>query len=692
MRPEVDFSQAEPVELDVLQGTGPDSDRLDDSDVSPARDDLDPPDVIIDQDDDSRVRGIIEQGLIPAAIVSVVFHLWLVSSLATVIIENPESLYVPEIVTRMVEFDPDVPPPEEVVEFDLANPKDEDHELHEAINARSVGTALSRDPHLESAPIVVLDDLNPIPEHKIYDVPEGLELDDRIVIKGTTGEAAIQLEAALDRVTWEIANNLQERKVLAVWLIDGSASLIEQRKIITKRMKRIYGELQALDQSGQIPRHDQPLLSAVVSFGEKTSFITPEPTADLQQIIDAIDRAPTDSSGKENVFGAVELVLKRWLDYRTKHGRRIMLLTVTDEAGDDFEHLESAIVIAKRYGARAYVIGPSAVFGRRQGFVPYVHPKDGKTYQLPVDIGPETAVAENVQLPFWFSGPQHEYISAGIGPYGLSRLVNETGGVYFMTNMMTNSGLAPTGTFYTDDMKPFEPDYRFGNFQDYLKDLSKHPLRRAVVEAADKSLKYKAKGTPMLEFRVTQTNFLQTLSTAQQTVAESTLMIDNVLQSFQGNLEPEYQKETSSRWRAAYNLSLGRLLAQKVRCYEYNFACAQMKQMGAQDVATKSNHWIFRPDTNLNYAATFKKQAAESERLLRRVLKEAPGTPWAALAARELKDPFGIKIIQQFDPPPPPPSQAKANGKKGIQLANDKKPAPAPKPAPPPPPPVLPKL
>ncbi len=33
-------------------------------------------------------------------------------------------------------------------------------------------------------------------------------------------------------------------------------------------------------------------------------------------------------------------------------------------------------------------------------------------------------------------------------------------------------------------------------------------------------------------------------------------------------------RETSQNWQAHYDLVLGRLLAIKVRCYEYNWACA----------------------------------------------------------------------------------------------------------------------
>jgi hypothetical protein len=360
--------------------------------------------------------------------------------------------------------------------------------------------------------------------------------------------------------------------------------------------------------------------------------------------------------------------------------------------------MEIAINMINRHGARAYVLGPAAPFGRRQGFVPYVHPQDSKTYQIPVDLGPETPVAENVQLPFWYSGPQYEYLSSGLGPYALARLVRETGGAYFMTNMVTMSGLAPVGSYESDSMKPFEPEYTYSSPEAWMRDIQRSPLRRAVVEASMRSLQYKAKGTPDLELKVNPQNYQRVLSDAQKTVAESTLMIESILEAYKGNLEPEYQKETSPRWRAAYDLSYGRLLAQQVRCYEYNLACAQMKTIGGQDVANKSNHWIFRPDDTINYATTMRKRAIEAEKLLKRVVQNAPGTPWAVMASRELKDPFGIKVVERFDPPPPPPRAGDANvgndKKKGVLLLADdvkKKAAPKP-PEAPKPPPVLPKF
>ena len=334
---------------------------------------------------------------------------------------------------------------------------------------------------------------------------------------------------------------------------------------------------------------------------------------------------------------------------------------VTDESGDDFDLHVDAIKLCQRYGAQAYVIGPTAAFGRKKGYVPYVAPENGKTYQLEVDLGPETAMFDLVDLPYWYSGPQYRNLSSGFGPYALSRLVSETGGVYFTTNMTTMQGLARSGYFDSQAMKPFQPDYSFGTINEYAADLARHPLRYAVVQAARISRLNKAEGTPRLSMRVTPANYRQVADTAQQTVAKSQLMIENILEAFPPNVDKHYELEPSARWRIAFNLSYGRLLANRVRCYEYNAAMAEMKGgLTPSDIATKSNQWIIRPSDKLNYATSPRGQARKAEEYLRRVVEEAPGTPWAILAGRELQNPVGIRIVQRFIPPPKqPPATAR---------------------------------
>ena len=636
--------------------------------------------------------AVSRRNLVPATIASVLLHIWLLVMLGSILLPDFRSSDAAPLETRIEKKE--VEEPEKPIDYELANPRDRELKVRKVVNAMSIGLQHNPRPKPRSKPELLAKlDLRRR-RQQMYDIPEGIKVDERLVVKGTTGEAIIELESALDRVTWEIGQNLQERKVLLVWLLDASGSLAKQRKTISGRLRRIYGELDALKESGQIPRRDQPLLTGVVSYGTQAHFLTPEPIASFKEVQQAVNGLRVDELGRENVFSAVRQVMRSWGRYRVKNGRRIMLIVVTDESGDDFEMQVPAINLCRRYGARAYVIGPSAVFGRRKGYVPYVARENGKTYQLPVDLGPETARYELVDLPFWFEGPQYRNLSAGFAPYALARLVNETGGVYFTTNMTTMAGLARVGSFDAQVMKMFEPDYRFGTPNDYDKDLRKHPLRAAVVRAAQLSRRFKPERTPTLDLRVTPANFRRAASAAQQTVARTQYMLDTILSAFSPGLEKQYAIEPSARWRMSYALNYGRLLAMKVRAMEYNYALANLKgSLTAQDVGSKSNHWIFRPDKTLHYAVNYRRTAKQAEELLRRVLAEAPDTPWGILAARELRYPFGLRIVQRFIPPPKPRPRKAGPNKKRILLAPDpKKKRPPKKPAPKPRPPKLPRL
>lgn len=627
---------------------------------------------------------------------SLLFHAWLAATLSTWLIDGT-TLFLPEPIESRFHHPEETPVEKiEVVVYELANPDDRELDQQVALNALSIGMEATRKPTPEMEP-VPLQELDPSRQSRpVYDIPMGIKVSDRLVVPGTTGESIIQLEAALDRITWEIAGHLQERKVLVVWLLDASQSLAPQRQTVQQRLQRVYKELDALTEAEQIPRRERGLLSAVVAFGQSTTFLTTDPTSKFAEISDAFSSVQNDPSGVENVFTAVSQVMDRWAKYRTQEGRRILIVTITDEAGDDHgQPLDQAIAKCRRYGAMAYVIGPAAPFGKRRGYVPYIAPEDSRTYQLPVDLGPESVVVENVELPFWYNGPQFANLSSGFGPYALSRLVHETGGVYFVTNMTTMAGLATVGSYDPQLMKAFEPDYRYGSPQEFLSEMARYPMRAAVFAAAQHSqtTSLKAAGTPKLFFELTPRNFRTEFSEAQKSAAISQLAIDSILAQMPPNAESARETDPSLRWRLAFDLNYGRLLAHKVRATEYNAALAQLKGTYTDaDIANRVNRIALRPDRNVNYAGGMQKLARKAEEYLRRVESEAPGTPWAILAGRELRDGFGIQVVESYIAPPPPrPPGPPATPKARPRFAPEP-PGPPPKPPAPQPPPALPKL
>jgi hypothetical protein len=299
-----------------------------------------------------------------------------------------------------------------------------------------------------------------------------------------------------------------------------------------------------------------------------------------------------------------------------------------------------------------YTVGVSAMFGQEQGRLPYVNPEDGLTYMLPVDRGPDAVRQERLEMPYWFDGPQHDTLHSGLAPFALARLTRQTGGSYFINDPAR--GRSP---FKLETMRRYMPEY--DSPEEYMGRVSQSPLRTAVLKAVDITRQRRLKGTPILEFAPTGDTFQQDLKEGQETVAYNSATLDEALAVFgPKGMEAARMNEPSPRWRAWYDLTYGRLLAMRLRCNEYNWACAVMKGKGVDFVEKQSNRWRFVPDAKMNFGSGAEKQAAEATRLLQRCVVENPGTPWALLAQRELDHPFGFRVEESYVAPPPPPPPA----------------------------------
>jgi hypothetical protein len=323
-----------------------------------------------------------------------------------------------------------------------------------------------------------------------------------------------------------------------------------------------------------------------------------------------------------------------------------MIIVVTDEVGDDEDHLEDAIARAQRAKVPVYVLGSQAIFGRIEGFMDYVDPKTKYIFRnVPVRQGPESAMLEQIRLPFWYSGAQFEIVEAGFGPYALSRLASATGGIYFVTRFDTRRmGFDPAR------MREYKPDWV--RRDQYEAQIANSPLRQAVINAAQIT-QQKLPGMPQLSFPPADSPAFKEVMGLNQGVAERTaITVDEALGPI-NQVAKLREHESSRRWQAHYDLIRGRLLAMKVRCYEYNWACARMKKDPPKFSDPKFNAWRLVPDKNVQYSKNAAAAGREAQGLLRRVTEEHPTTPWALLAERELKDPLGFKWVETYAQPRP---------------------------------------
>jgi len=366
--------------------------------------------------------------------------------------------------------------------------------------------------------------------------------------------------------------------------------------------------------------------------------------------------------------------VRKWGKYKDAKGNvyHPMVIIVTDEVGDDESRLEEAVETASKAKVPVYVLGSQALFGQLNGYVPNPDPKT-RQYHPRVQIrqGPESAMIEQVHLAFWYGGGQFDSMESGSGPWALSRLAVSTGGTYFITRMgETRTGFDPVL------MHEYKPDWV--SKQQYEAGVLQNPFRKAIVDAALVS-QQKLPGTPPLNFAPADApEFKDGMRDGQELANRTEYTVDEIL-GFINPVAKLRDRETSRRWQANYDLTRGRLLAMKVRCYEYNWLCAKMKRDPLKFEKKESNAWKLVPDNEIKSSEKAAAAAKQAKELLERVLKEHPGTPWALFAQRELKDPFGFKWVETTVKPIPRDNNSAEEVAKKKKAMNMPKPPDPPK-------------
>jgi hypothetical protein len=436
------------------------------------------------------------------------------------------------------------------------------------------------------------------------------------------------VEGAVDRLAWEIANTLREKKTLVVWLFDVSPSLSARRMAIADRVENVYNQLNALNVTA-----DKALKSAVAVYGERTNILSKDPIDDPTDLVRQVRGIKSEASGNENTFSAVTQVAKHFQKYRTEMHREIMIIIVTDEAGSDApQFLETAIASTKKYGMRCYCVGDAAPFGRETVEAPFTM-ESGETVIGVMQRGPETLYPEALRLAYWGTNDYDlQNMSSGFGPYALTRLCAETNGLYLVANDSRGK------TFDPQVMRNYAPDYRPIPMID--SDFAKNKAKSTLRDVA-RLLKVESVPLPRLDFPAENDTILrQAITEAQRPAAEFEYKI-NGLKTLLEPGEKDRAKIKEARLRAGYDLAMGRVLALQARSFGYNMMLAEMKSSPRKFEKPGNNQWKLVSSKDINSGATTKKLANRAAEYLKRVVDEHPGTPWQMLAERELGTPMG---------------------------------------------------
>jgi len=629
---------------------------------------------------------------LPAWLLSVAVHLGLLTLGAVFLREIPPDQRPIELVTTIAEPTPEEPPRDfffsQVEKEAIGANSLQDLEMADAVAELSEEfTELTAEEEVIQ-PVEI--ELSEIAFDDIVDADLAIETNPLMAIQGSAGVGVTGAAGAIDRITQEIIDSLEQRETLVVWLLDQSASLSTQRSKIQGRLERIYEELGTIESGGD-SRFSQhvlsPLLSAVVSFGADIEEQT-SPTDDVLALQRAVAGIENDASGIERVFTTVYQSAEKYKKFAVGPDRRnVLFVLFTDEAGDDpailqngTSMLDAAVDICRQYQMRVFVVGVPSPFGRQQVEVKWVDP-DPTYDQTPqwtmVRQGAESFLPERLKLAFPGQRRQEEPLDSGFGPFALTRLAVETGGIYFSVH--PNRNLDRVGVqlvrrhelahlsgyikyfFPANTMRRYRPDYV--SAEEYQRLLQKNAAKAALVRAASFSWTQPMKAPQTTFPKKSEAALVASLSEAQQNSAKVLAGTLSQMLSALKRGEKDRAKIRRPRWQAGFDLAMGRALAAFVRTRGYNQMLAQARR-GMQFQNTQNDTWVIRPSDAIHSGSALAKQADQARIYLQRVVSEHPDTPWSLLASRELDAPLGWEWTEKFtnvNPPPRPPA-AQNNG------------------------------
>jgi len=450
-------------------------------------------------------------------------------------------------------------------------------------------------------------------------------------------------ESALQKIGTVIKESIELSPTLVVWIVDRTPSA---QRLMSQAVRAAQNYYESPDVKAWAQAANSPLLTAVVTYDEEVTFALDPPTADIQMVHSAFRSIQPTASNREKTCTAIKETLEKYQSVRTQDRREVLLVVITDEAGDDRAVADEVVALARRNAIPIFALGLSAPWGQTNPFAQNPKAVDANADDSTPTFGPESIDSERVDVSGWgggYSGRAAELIDSGFGPFALERVCRGSRGKFFVLRGSGGGGASrdwPTGSemrFDEGTLSKYAPDYV--SLADYQKLLAENKARAALVAAA-KLPRVVVEGAPESRFtKGTEAQNAKRLSQGQQFAAKNSPSIDRLYEALAPG-EGDRDKLTSPRLQAEFDLAMGRVCAIKARLDGYNSMIAALKR-GKTFKNEGSTTWMLEPADVFETESTIKRLADRAKMYLERVQKDHPGTPWAAIAEEELRAPLG---------------------------------------------------
>jgi hypothetical protein len=447
-----------------------------------------------------------------------------------------------------------------------------------------------------------------------------------------------EIGVALDQLAREILRHLKDHKLTVVWLFDESTSMQDDQRTILEKFDRVSSELKINVEPNK--KAAGALSHAIVGFGQGIDYVLEKPHGEIDLIGRAIKHLKIDPTGIENTMGAIRNVVEHYSSL-IKKDRRLLIVLVTDESGDDGPDVEEARQALKKYKVPLYVIGRQSLFGYPYAHHRYIDPVTKDVYHPLIRRGPETADLELYQWDGLYDRWDEQ--PSGFAPYELARLTKDSGGIYFVLPSEEFMRARQREQAYSiTQLKEYLPEY--DNRLSYVEKRNSSPLRQMVhaIVLEGKNFIYQR------SFPIEP----EALVKAALEEGEKAGLKLNFLLEVQKRLEglaKVRDREPEKRWQAHYDLMLAQTVAFQVKAYEYR---ALMQSIAKAPPSPKRQPG---PDLTITWVVDHSKaplappnqtakKYAEAERLLKEVITRHPKTPWADLAQDAINRGLSVQL------------------------------------------------
>ncbi len=445
-----------------------------------------------------------------------------------------------------------------------------------------------------------------------------------------------EIGTALDQLAREILRHLKDHKLTVVWMFDESFSMEDDKRTIQQKFDRVSSELKVNVDNDK--KAANALNHGIVGFGQGMEYALEKPREDIDQIGRAIKRLRIDSTGIENTMHALREVVDHYSGLIRKD-RKLLIVLVTDESGDDGADVEEARQALKKHKIPLYVIGRQSLFGYPFAHHRYIDPVTKDVYHPLIRRGPETADLEIYQWDGLYDRWDEQ--PSGFAPYELARLTRDSGGIYFVLPSEEFMRVRKREQAYSiTQLKEYMPEY--DNRMSYVEKRNSSPMRQtmhAVVQES-RALIYRR------DFPIASDEMVKAaMEEGQKAGVKLNLLLG--LQTRLESLQKIRDREPEKRWQAHYDLMLAQTVAFQVKAFEYRALMASIVKHppqpkgkpGANMVITWVVDHSKQPWAPKDMTA---KKYAEAERLLKDVIAKHPKTPWADLAQDTLDRGFSV--------------------------------------------------